>query len=288
MSKKYTIEEFISKAREVHGDRYDYSLFEYVSAHVKGKIICNKHGIFEQKSNDHLSCHGCPKCANLETGLSARTSIDDFISKAREVHGDKYDYSRFEYVTNKTKGKIICPSHGVFEQIPQAHLLGLGGCSDCNGLKKLNVDDFISKAREVHGDKYNYSRFEYVNCRTKGKIICPSHGVFEQIPQDHCSDHGCQKCANEMRRRFVEEFISKAREVHGDRYDYSLFEYVTTNTKGKIICNKHGVFDQAPHSHLAGQGCAVCAVEERMTRILGGHYGNVSSIIAHEESRDWS
>lgn len=59
--------------------------------------------------------------------------------------------------------------------------------------RKVSVDQFIQKAREVHGDKYDYSKANYVDGRTKVTIICPVHGEFQQIPQAHLKGHGSPK-----------------------------------------------------------------------------------------------
>ena len=254
MSKKMTTEEFIAKAREVHGDKYNYSKVEYINRRTKVCIICPEHGEFWQAPNSHLNGRGCPKCGGIY-----KYTTEDFIAKAREVHGDKYDYSKVEYITKKTKVCIICPKHGEFWQKPANHLLGQG-CPKCGGSAKLTTDDFIAKAREVHGDKYDYSKVEYVNSKTPVCIICPEHGEFWQKPNYHLSGSGCDKCGGTYKYT-TEEFIAKAREVHGDKYDYSKVKYVNASTKVCIICPEHGEFWQAPNSHLNGRGCPKCGHE---------------------------
>jgi len=58
-----TNEIFMKEAKEVHDDLYDYSLVDYKASHKKVKIICNIHGVFTQRPNDHLHKNGCPDCA---------------------------------------------------------------------------------------------------------------------------------------------------------------------------------------------------------------------------------
>jgi len=60
--KNLNTEEFIEKAKEVHGDRYDYSKVNYKNAKEKVIILCKKHGEFLQNSHNHLCGNGCPKC----------------------------------------------------------------------------------------------------------------------------------------------------------------------------------------------------------------------------------
>jgi rubrerythrin len=119
---------------------------------------------------------------------------DDFIRSARKVHGDKYDYSKVVYKNNKTDVCIICPIHGEFYQTPNSHLKGRG-CPICGGTKKSTKEDFIIKAKQVHGDKYDYSKVVYVNNQIKVCIICPIHGEFYQTPKNHLSGQGCPKCS---------------------------------------------------------------------------------------------
>ena len=133
-------------------------------------------------------------------------------------------------------------------------------------MAKLTTEEFIKKAREVHGDKYDYSKVEYVDSRTKVCIVCSEHGGFWQSPQKHLSGHGCEKCFRKsLNRRYSlgkDNFIEKATVVHNGFYDYSEVEYVNGHTKVKIICPIHGSFLQNPSSHLAGHGCKKCAVIE--------------------------
>lgn len=70
--KRFTIYEFIEKAKKVHGDKYDYSLVKYVNSLTKVKIICPKHGESNQTPNYHLNGYGCPKCGNEKTAISRR------------------------------------------------------------------------------------------------------------------------------------------------------------------------------------------------------------------------
>ena len=129
--------------------------------------------------------------------------------------------------------------------------------------KQLNTEQFIEKARKIHGDKYDYSKVEYKNTEIKVCIICSKHGEFYQSPHDHLAGKGCKLCAIEeikQKRRFsTEQFIEKARKIHGDKYDYSKVEYVGNHKKVSIICKKCGkIFFQTPHNHLSGQDCPNC------------------------------
>ena len=192
MSKKKTTVEFINEARKVHGEKYDYSKVEYRNNREKVIIICPEHGEFLQSPEKHLSGQGCPAC-----GGTKKNTTDIFIEKARKVHGEKYDYSKVEYTTNKKKVCIICPEHGEFWQDPHNHLKGKG-CPVCgDGIHKpakYTTNTFIAAAKAVHGDKYDYSKVEYITEKHKVRIICPEHGEFWQTPDKHLQGNGCPKC----------------------------------------------------------------------------------------------
>ena len=141
-----TTEQFIIDAKKIHGDKYDYSLVEYEKAIIKVKIICTIHGIFEQSPNDHLSGHGCSKCFGDNQRILKQSNKEEFITKANLIHDNKYDYSLVDYKHSKSKVKIICSIHDVFEQIPKGHLSG-HGCPKCKADKTriLNTQKWCDK-----------------------------------------------------------------------------------------------------------------------------------------------
>ena len=169
-----------------------------------------------------------------------------------------------EYTNATTKVCIICPIHGEFWQRPNCHLNGQG-CPYCCGNVKGSSETFIEKAKKIHGDKYDYSKVEYINNRTKVCIICPKHGEFWQNPHEHLNGYGCLLCGQEIsknsRRLELNEFINRAKQIHGNKYDYSKVKYVNYDTPICIICPKHGEFWQMPHSHLNYHACPKCANE---------------------------
>jgi Zn finger protein HypA/HybF involved in hydrogenase expression len=200
---------FLEKAKSVHGNKYDYSLVEYKTNATKVKIICEKHGVFEQRPNDHISkkC-GCPKC-----GGKNKSFLVDILPKFVKVHGEKYDYSKSQYKSDGKNIIIICPIHGEFEQKVNIHLLG-SGCPKCGNIKKSEKNrkshnKFIIDAQNVHGDKFDYSEVRYLNGRTKIKIKCKSHGIFEQIPQSHLIGRGCPVCNESKGELKIREYLEK-------------------------------------------------------------------------------
>lgn len=246
--------DFIEKAKLVHGERYDYSKVEYINNSSKVIIICSTHGEFEQSAGSHLNRNGCSRCA----GCGPNSNTLEFIEKAKLVHGERYDYSKVEYVKAIEKVIIICKIHGEFTQIPAGHLSGKN-CSGCNGGTKSNTSDFIEKAKLIHNNRYDYSKVNYLGSNQKVIIICQIHSDFEQNPDSHLSGKGCIKCSGNLKSN-TDNFIEKAKTIHDNRYDYSKVEYTTTHQKVIIICNKHGEFLQTPHSHTDGKaGCPKCS-----------------------------
>lgn len=186
-----------------------------------------------------------------------KMTTEIFIERAQKIHGNVYDYSQVVYTGVKSKVKIGCRIHGVFEQTPDKHLHGPCGCPKCAGNQHGTTDDFVEKAKRVHGDTYDYSQVSYVNSSTPVEIVCKKHGSFRQSPGNHLSGKGCPVCANNMRLS-SEAFIKRAKCVHGDRYGYSLVEYHGNRVPVKIVCETHGVFEQIPYVHLTGCGCPAC------------------------------
>ena len=180
-----------------------------------------------------------------------------FINKAKSLHGNCFDYSEAIYLTKNTKLKINCKKHGSFYMTPGNHLRSKKGCSRCHyDSRRLSNTEFICKAREVHGDKYNYSQVVYTSIHEKIKIICPNHGVFSQKAGHHLQGSRCYKCANHDMD--TSKFIQRAKSVHGEAYDYSLSIYSGWHNKLIIICKTHGIFKQRASSHINGNGCLLC------------------------------
>ena len=256
--KRLTTEQFVEKARAVHGSRYEYERSVYVTNKKKVTITCLEHGDFEQRPACHLSGKGCDKCRSA--GL--RLTTEEFISKARVVHGDRYDYDHMVYVRTSDKVTITCPEHGDFEQKPNDHLNGRG-CAKCrdDGFR-LTTEEFIGKARLVHGCKYGYGRTVYTLARRKVTVTCPEHGDFEQRAYSHLNGNGCTKCRDDGLRLTTEEFTGKARLVHGCKYGYGYLSSVYADSQKKITitCPEHGDFEQRPASHLRGNGCPKCSI----------------------------
>lgn len=208
MGKRLTIDEFIAKAKAVHGEKYDYSMANYTNAHDKIQIICSAHGSFLQRAASHLRGYGCFKCCSD----ICRCSTTEFIQKAKEIHGEKYDYSKVNYINNSLKIKIICQTHGEFVQIPNNHLHGAVclkcGKTNCSEKLSLSQKECIEKFHFRHGNFYDYSMVKYKNHMTPVVIKCNRccH-IFSQIPNSHLKGRGCPRCKLSMGEASIIRFL---------------------------------------------------------------------------------
>jgi hypothetical protein len=264
---KYTTEIFIAKAKEVHGDADDFSLVDYQSINKHIKLICPIHGIYEITPGNYLSGKRCNNCGIERTANKRRCGTEQFIKMAKEVHGDKYDYSKVEYVNNETKVCIICPEHGEFWQTPYSHLNNKYGCHKCSlairGYSmRTSIEDVQKEIKEKYGDKISVGLNEnYVNEKTPIKACCSIHGEFmTTVSQLLNTKHGCNKCAGVERLTF-EEFVRRSRIVHGNKYIYNMPTdgIMKVDLPIEIICPEHGPFMQTPYHHYNGAGCLSCA-----------------------------
>ena len=251
MYRKLTTEEFIKESKIVHNDKYIYDKTIFTRKKDKVIIICKKHGEFNQFADNHLRGNGCMKCSGKEL-----LTLNEFIIKANNKHNNIFDYSITEYTNCKTKVKIICSSHGIFEQLPSNHLYGFG-CPKCaNNLKSSN-EEFELKSNIIHNKKYSYQKVNYINSKRKVVITCKYHGDFDITPSNHLRGVGCSKCSYKYKPTTL-EFIEKCKKIHNNKYDYSMVYYKNNLKKIEIICPKHGTFNQRPSHHLDGVGCPSC------------------------------
>lgn len=251
MGKSLTKDDFIAKAKKIHGETYKYNNVDYVNSHTKVCIVCTIHGAFWQTPNSHLRGRGCPKC-----GGTYHYTTEEWVEEAKKVHGNKYDYSKVCYKNNKTKVCIICKTHGAFFMTPNMHIQGCK-CPKCAGRHNYMTKEWIEEAKKVHKNKFVYDKVKYINNKTTVCIICKKHGEFWQVPNSHLQGYGCPKCSGKYHYT-TEDWINEAKKIHGDKYDYSKVNYIDVKTNVSIICPIHGEFWQNPYVHLKGHQCPRC------------------------------
>lgn len=201
--KKLTTEEFIEKAKKIHGEKYSYKHTDYKKSSLSVTITCKIHGEFEQIANTHLSGAGCKTCANKLIGDKIRREKGEFIEISKKVHNNFYDYSKTVYTISSEKVTITCPKHGDFEQEANSHLQG-HGCYDCGVVKTsekkvLSFSIFKKEIFKIHGDTYEYKEGSYKGMASDIQIMCKKHGLFTQSVPNHLKGQGCPRCGNDSR-----------------------------------------------------------------------------------------
>jgi hypothetical protein len=242
---------FIKLSNDKHKNKYDYKKVNFINKSTKVIITCKTHGDFEQTPTNHLMGKGCAYCAGV-----GKITKQIFLERVNLIHGDKYEYIlNDEHIINTKNIEIICKTHGIFNQTSKNHLKGQD-CPKCAPNYKYGHDEFIEKCKNIYGDKYDYSQIKYLKSNIKIKIICPEHGEFEQLPNIFLSKNACYMCSGHCKT--TRDFIFKAKETHGDLYDYSKVNYTKSRESVIIICKIHGEFKQKPNDHLSGCGCNKC------------------------------
>lgn len=274
MSKIITTEIFIERSLEKHGTLYDYSKSNYIDSGTKITITCSIHGDFLQTGVRHWTGQGCPECGKIKIIAKNTRTQGQFLEKATFTHGDSYSYAKTDYIYGGEKVIITCKIHGDFEQTPNAHLSGQG-CPKCGRIRSTKEstktqDQFLEKASKVHNNFYDYSKVHYIGDKQRVTIICPIHGDFNQIPNNHEFGQGCPRCgelskANSQRYN-TDIFIEKSNKKHNFLYGYSKTNYISSKEKVTIECPVHGDFKQIPTKHIAGGGCQQCGNESHWKR----------------------
>lgn len=282
---------FKKRAKLVHGDQYDYSKVKYESgvpsvSSVKVTIVCPDHGPFQQSYLSHVSRrYGCNKCARKKAkatmekraqevllGLPAR-----FEKEGKNTHGNKYDYSKLKIDPNQKgdqKLEVVCPTHGSFFQ--SIHVHRHHGCASCAAELKKQTNrefgsageyrkEFLRRAKEVHGSRYDYSKVRLHGWKDIVAIVCPDHGPFEQIAHNHVGlRHGCNKCLGRgyTSEEYTNMFLAQARRKYGKEYSYKKVSYKTNSAAElvTIVCRKHGPFRRNRREFIdEDKGCPSCS-----------------------------
>jgi len=227
---------YIYKSNKIHNNKYDYSKVNYKNAKTKVVIGCPKHGDFEQNMDNHSNGQGCRLCKSIKISMEQLSDTNEFILKSNKIHNNKYDYSKVNYKNAKTKVVIGCPEHGDFKQKPNNHLSGYG-CEKCSISKRLSdTNEFILKSNKIHNNKYDYSKVDYKNAKTKVIIGCLIHGDFEQKPNNHLNGNGCKKCSIINNRKSIIKRIEKDK-LNGNqlypnynKYGCNIFDKISKET----------------------------------------------------------
>lgn len=201
---------------------------------------------------------------------------DGFFQRAKEVHGDRYDYSKTTFVNLSTKVVIICPIHGSFIKCPKKHTYAKEGCQECGRIEKIQANCRFKTNQEVynechilHSNVYTYTTIiqrypEYIASDDEIVCNCSVHGEFTQTINKHIyGKTGCPKCgelrtANSVRKT-TDMFIKTGIQLFGNEYDYSKSIYTLAHNPITITCKIHGDFVTTASNHIHGvSGCPLC------------------------------
>lgn len=257
-------QDFLDKANKKHNNFFIYEdLPDKVYTKSKIKIICPIHGEFCQNIANHIyTGYGCPKCGYKRAGNKQRSNTKKFIEKSKKIHGNIYDYSKVNYVDAHKKVLIICSIHGNFYQKANNHLNG-AGCKKCADLERRTDEkltkNFIKKIKKIYKDTLVYETLKYEGIFKLCSIECKKHGVFIKQAKLLSDGLGCPSCAKENKKNKIsKDFFEISKKIHKNYYNYSESKYENSHKKIKIICPKHGVFEQTPAHHIQGKGCRQC------------------------------
>lgn len=263
-------EDFITKSKNKHGNKFDYSDVCYKGYKEKVKLTCLKHGSFETTASNHLTSQagGCKKCVLILNGESHKKDTNHFIKKAKEIHGDFYDYSKSNYTHSLNPVEIICLLHGPFIMKASNHINNKQGCPKCGNTRTKNkntrtLNSFIEQiSMKENFNKYDFSNIvQFDTMRSKIYPTCLSHGKYITTPSNVINSKyfGCNKCKKQDDRFTTEKFIEISKNIHGDSYNYDNADYTTAHTTIKVTCPKHGDYECKPYNHMAGKGfCPKC------------------------------
>ena len=197
--------------------------------------------------------------------MAKKLTQEEFLNGVVAIHGDDIDFSKSIYINDATNVMCKCNKCGCIWWATPNNLKHGKGCPNCSHKsKKYTLDEWFKMAKKIHNDRYDLSLVkEYHSRLQKMEIICKEHGIFKIPSSSFLSGRGCPYCAinviKEKQRKSLASFISDARQVHGDRYDYSKVKYINSHTRVCIMCPIHGEFWQTPAKHIyRGQGCSIC------------------------------
>lgn len=193
--KKLTTKQFIEKAKQVHGNKYDYSKTQYINCRTNLIIVCPIHGEFSIRPDHHIKSCGCPKCGYANIGKALKHTTQDFINKAIQVHGSKYNYSKVDYRGSFIPVIIICPKHGEFKQIPNSHIHLKEGCPKCSQSKgELTIQKYLEEHNINYIYQYTIPIDISINSSGRASIdfylpdyntFIEYNGIQHYIPQEH-------------------------------------------------------------------------------------------------------
>lgn len=219
MAKKINTEEFIKRSKEIFGNRFLYDKTVYEKSSKKLIITCRIHGDFEIRPDNHINnksiCRECSLDARRKRKKITNENLYEEIKKLDLPKNLRYD-KNFKFKRLSDKIDFYCIIHDLNYKVSIDKLIFHNNqCPECAKLKRAksntkSIDDVIEEFNRLYGNKYDYSKFNYINSKTNSIIICKEHGEFKSSYQDHKNGKICEKC----------------RKKYGSLFNYNLIRYL--------------------------------------------------------------
>ena len=288
-SQEKTTEQFIWEATKVHLGLYDYSHTVYKGARNKIVITCIKHGVFSPQASSHLAGTGCKRCADearVKENLLNDVELQLRLDSRCAGWNSSVMLAPNTYQGMNQPFEVLCSVHGHQDpRLGTAIFASPHPCLKCSGTEHVHgytTETFKQFISETFQNRYEVGEFEYAGSNTVITFQCPKHEKFKLLASSINKSPGCPLCSYDAARpkrsqgqqdrvrlttqQRKYDWILKAKETHGDFFDYNNVNYVKQKMGVVIGCPIHGAFTQTPDSHLKG-GCRKCADNE-----LAGRY----------------
>lgn len=266
--RRLDLAEFVSRATEVHGDKYEYHRLEVIDKRSVIVASCRIHGEFTTPASKHLAGIGCYPCSVDSRAAKRSDSFEGVVAKAKATYGDRYTYLKLIKEEGKRPAVLArCDKHGEFIKPASAFTAGKGcpscGLDDKSEKLRTPFEDYVKRAHAAHGGKYTYRKINWDSYPTTITYDCPEHGERTQGLNNHVMGAECLLCSHKTTgisgRLTFEDIVTKAKKVHGDTYQYIESYFEGGATRIKYSCNKHGEINQLAAAHIRGNGCKACA-----------------------------
>lgn len=271
---------FVEKANIVHKGKYTYDKVVWVRSKDKIVITCPEHGDFEQSSNNHISGNGCTSCGRFDP--RRKTSPEEWVRRAKDIHGDEFQYHLFNPDGVFDKSTLICNHTNEEFQISPDNLVNGGKkCSCCKGKRitealKLPYAEANTKLQEKH-PHLSILESSYIKFSSPCTVLCKEHGAFVKTPQTIMpTSKGCEGCnvaaGNIRHRPYTEsEFIAKSFKSH-PHIDFTDCGYKTQKSHVRYTCKVHNFTDKVLANHVGnsvGMICPICNRSALQEKLVG-------------------
>lgn len=264
----WTTKMFIEKSKSKFADKFTYANTTYINRLTRVTVTCKYHGNIQILPENHLSGEGCSVCSKNKAGKSHRLNTDEFITRSKKIHNNRYTYNDATFTGSHALITIGCTKHGNFQIKAYKHLNCGVGCPQCRSeehvrLPCTNFNEFLNKLKsKPNFNNYDFSKLQPFKSKLQlVEIECKQHGKYQtRIGRlETRKFFGCKQCAVKADKHTTDIFVKRSSIIHNNRYTYNNSEYVNSHTPIKITCKKHGDYICTPHIHVLGGGvCPIC------------------------------